>query len=367
MKQPTAPAGQRPGKTLWAAPDLGYVFSPSEKRLNELAQEKAKIVSHWLDNNSYVLLEPDRTGLINYLKKRMSEQGRFAGLKVKKGTNVFFLKFPLGGAAARSMAIREAAVYHYINTLRRDLPITKTSKIVTTPLGAGLVIDYFEGKPLERVKKSDKIGHLADLLYSIQTLPVRIVTSTPGVAEIDYLFGKGTFPIHTFKKYFKSVDSRIKLCLNGKPPRFSASLAKKIYNKIEMLRPYIEQYENAPVFAHRDFFDKNILVALPNKFNLALVDFEHAAIVKNYILGLNFDLANIIVQLYKYPQLNKKLISLVRAKHFSEADKTLFDISLEACLIIQILAKIDYTAQKMTPGGVEENVRLLSQILTNSF
>ena len=172
-------------------------------------------------------------------------------------------------------------------------------------------------------------------------------------------FGSGTKPIHNWNDYEREVNSRLNSYLQSKPSVISKSLAARIIKKIVKLRPFIINYENKPIFSHRDFFDKNIIVSNQSSI-IFLVDFEHAAIVNNYLLGLNFDLANIVVQWYRYPRLCQKLISLVRVKH---ADKKNFDLSLEACLIIQILAKIDPLAQKMTPGGVRENINLLRKLV----
>lgn len=357
-----------------SAPDLGIAFHPKASQLKKYCREKAKIINYTLQKKGYKLIEPSTNDLENYLKRRMLEQGRFAGLSVKKNTSVFFIKFPLGGNTAKNASIREEKIYSFLYSIPHQLPIPQKASTFPTPYGYALSLEYIPGKRLEQISKTDKIHSISQILHSIQTC-IEKSQNIPSEKENPYLYGVSTTPIHTFEDYEREVAERLEKYSKSKPYLITKKLQKRILKKIKELKLKIISFENIFVFSHRDFFDKNI-IAGQNKFckksssekeklkkttNLYIVDFEHAAIIKNYILGLNFDLANIVVQWYRYPKIGNEIIKQTRALY--EKKTKIFDVSLTACLIIQILAKIDPLAQTMTPGGVYENLSLLEETI----
>lgn len=331
----------------YAGPDLGLPFNPSLGILRKLAHDKADVILKELDKQSFLLVLPSKHKLSTYLVHRMKEQGRFAALKVSHGRKDYFVKFPLGGKSAAAIAKREYSLYQFVNALKHEVIVPRKVDLIKTPFGYGLMTPFYEGIRLQHSKKIDKIEQIANLIYSLQTL-LENRNFSADLVKNPILYNTMTHPIHSFGQYQKEVTDRSKLL-----PR---DLSKKILTCVSKMRKSIEKFQDVPVFAHRDFFDKNIIVSS----SLVLVDFEHSAIIKNYILGLNFDLANIVVQWYRYPQINMRLINFVRKKH---KNKALFDFSLRACLIIQILAKIDPIAQQMHPGGIKENIDMLKKII----
>lgn len=383
------------------APDLGLPFKPSFSLLLKLARHKSKIILTTLKKNKFTLLLPYPPHLPNYLIKRMKEQGRFAALKVETASNaagedgqVFFMKFPLGGKSARDISKREYALYQFVNALEHETIVRRHVELLKTPFGFGLMTPFYEGVRLQHAKKTDKLEQIANLIYSLQTLLDNRNFSTKLVRD-PMLYNSMTHPIHSFALYKKEIEDRVKI--------LPKNLANRILTTVNKMALAIKKFQGIPVFSHRDFFDKNIILLdsdkseiqiksdeSDNQINriyqknqifrysdvptsdvsgipinpifrpLVLVDFEHSAIIKNYILGLNFDLANLIVQWYRFPGLTKKITQLVRQKH---RDKKIFDFSLRVCLIIQILAKIDPVAQTMHPGGADENLKLLKNII----
>lgn len=350
-------------------PDLGIAFHPSEKKLRKISENLAKIILNFLREKKITLLSPTPGKLSSYLAKRMAEQGRFAGLVVsplnshpaspagrqQSAPSDYFLKFPLGGKTARTLAFREAKVLHFLwenFPPKREFFYPKAFQIWKTPSGWALLSQYYQGptldKWLEKASKSEQ-KKMAEKIRRLLSLWENLLTDK---TIPSFLFKKSA--IHTWTDYYQEVKQRLK-----EHPEFSFTFKDEVLKAILAWEKITKEHQGKFVFAHRDFFGKNIIVRPDGR--LAVVDFEHAAVIKNHLLGLNFDLANIIVQSYEHPIFQKFLFS----SHQPPATSYQLPLSLNLCLIIQCLAKIAPVAQKMTLGGYQETLTLLKKTVKN--
>jgi len=286
--------------------------------------------------------------LLVFIKKNK----RFYSTPCLRGKKKLFFKILIANELAPTEAIRrEIEIIKFLATLKEKINFPPLVESDNKKFPYWYLTQYFEGKLLGNFYKLNLdqkkyIPLLVEILFSLQRIPKKELKKISEKKEF-FLWQRN---FYGYSKMIKSYRTGIKKELVKKID------FKKIYQLFEQSKKI---FKKSPlVLAHGDFTLANF-ICTPGK--LIIADWEQAHL-NNFV----YDLSHLWIQLWKYPDWQKSLISefIQRlSKNKIEEFKDLFRIVIISEALGELRWSINLCDKKYKKGAIESALKTIKAAL----